>query len=150
MRRSLIVKALLAGLLVGCSSSTAPAPTLAGTWHVSVGPLTSGTITPTSFDITVTKSGASYAVSMPALTWSGGLVFDSGPNLEGFSDTTYAGFVAFTHSPTHLCEFVTIAGVKNQAIDTLSGAEIAVESADTVPGPYCPMPTITGSATVHK
>jgi len=151
MRRSLITGAVLAGLVVGCSSSTAPKPTLAGTWHVSLGALTSGTIAPTSFDVTVAQSGNSYTVTMPTLTWSGGLVFDSGANVEAFSDTTFAGFIAFTHAPhAHLCEFVAIAGVKNAGLDTLTAAAIGVESADTIPGSYCPIPTVTGSATVHK
>jgi len=144
----------LAVLIAGCSSSsTAPKPSLAGTWHVSVGTLNSGTLSPSSFDVTVTQTGGNYTVSMPTLTWSGGLVFDSGPNLEGFSpsDTIDAGFIAFTHAPhAHLCEFVMINGRKNQGLDTLKGGQIGLESADTIPGPYCPSPTVVGAATINK
>lgn len=136
---------------MGCSSSTAPKPSIAGTWHVSLGTLNAGTISPTSFDVTVNQSGSTYTVTMPTLTWSGGLVFDSGPNLEGFSDTTYAGFVAFTHAPhSHVCEILAIAGIKNAALDTLHSAQLGIVSTDSIVGGYCPAPSVLGAATVTK
>src|ERR1041385_4796143 len=125
MRRSWYSPVILAGVLLGCSSSPAPKPSMAGTWHVSLSGLNSGTLSPSSFDVTVSHSGSNYAVTMPTLTWSGGLTFDSGPNLEGFSDTTQAGFIAFTHAPhAHLCQFVAVFGTKNSGFDTLSSASV--------------------------
>jgi hypothetical protein len=145
--RTLIIFAVLSA----CSSSTAPKPSLAGTWHVTLGALNSGTLSPASFDVTVKQSGSNYTVTMPTLTWTGGLVFDSGPNIEGFSDTTETGFIAFTHGPhAHICQFVAVGGFKNASLDTLSSAGVIVENVDTIPGGYCARGTVSGTATVHK
>jgi hypothetical protein len=149
-RRSGNSGAILLGLLVGCSSATAPKPSLSGTWHVTLSALNFGTIMPTSFDVKVTQSASGYVVTMPTLIWSGGLTFDSGPSLHVLSDSTKTGFTAFTHAPhTRLCEWVSIYGVKNEGLDTLSGASIVIENNDTIPG-GCPLPTLGGPATVHK
>lgn len=149
MRRS-VPWAILVGLLVGCSSSTAPKPSIAGTWHVTLSTLNSGTMAPTSFDVKVKQSGSGYLVTMPALMWSGGLTFDSGPALAVFTDSTKAGFTELAHGPhAVLCESVSIYGTKNPGLDTLSGASIVIEDNDTIPG-GCPLPTLGGPATVHK
>jgi hypothetical protein len=149
-RRSGISGAIVLGLLVGCSSATAPNPSIVGTWHVTLSTLNFGTIMPTSFDVKVTQSGSGYLVTMPTLIWSGGLTFDSGPSLQVPSDSTKTGFTAFTHAPhaSH-CEWVSIYGVKNAGQDTLSGGTIVIENNDTIPG-GCPLPVFGGPATVHK
>ena len=90
LRRTALSVTVL-GLLLACSSSTAPKPTVAGTWHVALGALTSGSLSPASFDVVVPSSGS--VVTMPGLTWSvGSVLFDSVPSIPVFSDTTVFGF----------------------------------------------------------
>ena len=150
MRRSGIPSAILAGLVAGCSSATAPKPSLVGTWHVALGMLNSGTISPARFDVKVTQSGNTFLVTMPKLAWSGGLIFDSGPALAGFTDSTKAGFTEFTRAPhSLLCEWVSIYGTRNSGVDTLRGASIVIENNDTITG-GCPLPTLGGPAAVNK
>src|SRR6266540_3800164 len=68
MKVALILAA--AGLWIACSDSNGPAPTITGTWHVTVGTLTSGTISPSTFDAVITASGDSFLATVPHLTWS--------------------------------------------------------------------------------
>jgi hypothetical protein len=151
MPRSGMASVMLVGLLVGCSSSTAPKPSIVGTWHVTLAIMNSGdSILPRSFDVKVRASGVGYQVTMPTLLWSGGLTFDSGPTLQTFTDSTKAGFIAYTHAPhARQCEWVSIYGTTNPGIDTLTGASFVVEYNDTIPG-GCPLPTLGGIATIHK
>ena len=68
MRRSGMTCVILVGLLVGCSSSTAPKPSIGGTWHVTLAIMNSGdTVLPRSFDVKVQPSGGGYLVTMPTL-----------------------------------------------------------------------------------
>ena len=151
MGRSGMSRALLVGLLVGCSSATAPKLSIGGTWHVTLGIMNSGdTVLPRSFDVKVQQSGSGLQVTMPTLIWSGGLVFDSGATLGTFTDSTKAGFTAYTRAPhTRQCEYITVFGTKNPGLDTLQGASFLVGYNDTIPG-GCPLPTLGGPATVHK
>jgi hypothetical protein len=144
-------RTLLLGLLAGCSSSTAPKPSLAGRWHVTLGIMNSGdTVFPRSFDVKVQQSGSGDLVTMPTLLWSGGLTFDSGPALQTFTDSTKRGFIVYAHAPhARQCEWVSIYGTMNPGIDTLTGASFVVEYNDTIPG-GCPLPTLGGIATIHK
>jgi len=150
MRRLNTSGAVLMGLVVGCSSPTAPTHSLAGTWHVAVGMLNSGTISPASFDVKVRQAGGGYLVTMPKLAWSGGLIFDSGPAMAVFTDSTKSGFIEFTRAPhALLCEWVSIYGTRNAGVDTLLGASIVIENNDTITG-GCPLTTLGGPAAVNK
>lgn len=137
---------------VACSSkSTAPKPTVAGTWHVSFGALQGGTLTPTSFDAVVSAQGNSYVVSMPAITWSvGPVVFDSA-FVSTFSNSTTFGFAATVHATnrTQACELVQFAGTRNASRDTLQSAQVALFLGDTVAGGYC-QASAGGGATITK
>ena len=150
MRRPGLPCAVLVGVILGCSSATGPTHSVVGTWHVVLEMLNSGTISPTSFDVTVTHFGDGYHVAMPKLAWSGGLIFDSAPALQIFTDSTKAGFIEYTRAPHDLpCEWVSIYGTKNPGVDTLTRASIVIEHNDTIPE-GCPLPTLGGPATVHK
>lgn len=153
MRRSSVLSVILAGLLIGCSSSSGPNPTLAGTWHVSVqGTLTSGTLTPDTFSFTITQVKTdSFTATMPSLLWStGSVTFDSGATAGNYSSDT-SNFVIgeYPHSRVNRCEFVTIIGTKNKGLDTLTSATMEFFNSDTIPGGYC-SPIAQGILTVHK
>lgn len=139
------------GLCVACSNSNGPAPSVAGTWHVTTGALGSGTLSPVSFDAVVTAAGAdSFVVSMPALTWSvGPVVFDSAPKRVTFSDPTYFGFGEEPSTRTQRCQSISVSGQMSAGRDTLLSAIVTITSADTVPGGYC-VATTTGSATATR
>jgi len=152
MRRPWITRAVLAGLVAGCSSSTGPAPTLAGTWHVAVqGSLSTGALSPDTFSVTVTQVKAdSFTVSMPAVAWSvGPLVFDSGASVGSFTDTSTFGFGAYPHNQTQICQYVVFFGTKNKGLDTLTNAVVELANSDTVPGGYCTWNS-QGVVTIHK
>ena len=128
-------------LAATCKSSTAPtstAGTVLGTWHVTSGALSTGTLSPTTFDITVGKVGASYVVTLPALTWSvGPLVFNTQAHIVPFVDTTLFVVEELPVSPTLPCEFINIGGRKNATVDTVMSATIEVFDSDTGAGPSC-------------
>ncbi len=151
--RSMVILATMTGVAVAaCSSnsSTAPKPTLAGTWHVSGATLSSGTLSPAGFDITVKASGDTYLVTMPSVTWSvGPVTYDSGSGWVNFSDSTFFGFGEYQHSAAHMCAFVLIWGKPNAAKDTLKATSVAVANSDTIAGGFCNADA-TGSATVTK
>ncbi len=151
--RSMVILATMGGaFLAACSSnsSTAPKPTLAGTWHVSGASLSNGTLSPSSFDITVKASGDTYLVTMPSVTWSvGSVTYDSGAGWVNFSDTSFFGFGEYQHNAAHMCAFVLIWGKPNAAKDTLKTTSVAVTNSDTIAGGFCSADA-TGSATVTK
>jgi hypothetical protein len=152
MRVALIIAA--AGLWTGCSSSDGPAPTVAGTWHVSGGTLTGGrSFTPTSFDVTVTASGDTFLASMPTVHLYNGptlvATYDSGAQAIKFADTTQFGFGEAATGSSLRCKFIDIFGTKNSKRDTLTSAGAAAFYGDTVTGGYC-SPNFTGNVTIHK
>ena len=66
---------LLAPALVGCSDSTTPSPTIAGTWKVTIQSVRTGTLTPSQFDVVITPATEStFTVVMPPIVWSVGPV----------------------------------------------------------------------------
>lgn len=140
MQRSPVFVAALVGLLLGCSSSTSPKPTLAGTWHVAVqGSLTSGAMNPDTFSVTVKQVNTdSFTVTMPTLSWSvGPLLFDSGARADVFADTSHFGFSEYPHNRTQTCQAIDFYGTKNQGLDSLNGAYVEFFNSDTAPGGYC-------------
>ena len=63
--------ALVAGVALGCSSSTKPSDPLVGSWRVSFDSVPAGTtLSPAAWTITVSKSGAVYTGTWPNLTWA--------------------------------------------------------------------------------
>lgn len=128
---------LAAAAIAGCSSGGEPTPTMAGTWHVTIHTLTSGAITPSSFDVVIAPSGATYAVSMPELTWTGGpsgvpVVFNAPPAMVRYSADSLTGFgeEAFGLQAVGLCGEVSFGGTLNASKDSLHNAVIGV--ADTM------------------
>jgi len=143
-----LMLAAAGGLWIGCSSSTGPAPTLVGTWHVTLGAITGG-INPTTFDAVVRASGDSFLVTMPSLTWGTGPVsFDTLASISVVDDSNVA-IVERTSSSTRVCDFVVLGGNANAARDTLHGASFIVADTDMT-GAYICKPKAQGSATAHK
>jgi len=134
-------------LWLACSSSTGPAPTLAGTWHVSVGTLNSGTISPSTFDVVLTASGDTFLATIPHLTWSvGSQAFDTLVAVAVEEDS----FVVITEqSSARTCDFVAVTGRANAARDTLHSGSFEVADTDNT-GAFICKPKAQGSATAHK
>jgi len=152
-KRSMMILATMAGaILAACSSdnSSAPKPSLAGTWHVNVGPLSSGTLSPSSFDIVLKASGDTFLVTMPAVTWSvGPVTFDSGPTWIRFSGSTTVGVGETATGNTNVCQGVVFYGTENTGRDTLTSAAVAIANADTLHLGAC-VANATGSMTMTK
>jgi len=146
--RVVLVVAAAGALWLGCSNSTGPAPTLAGTWHVTFGAITGG-INPTTFDAVVTASGDSFLVTLPTLTWGTGPVsFDTLASIVVADDSSVV-FVERTSSSTRTCDFIAFGGNANAARDTIHTASLFVQDTDNT-GVYICKPKASGSATVHK
>lgn len=153
MRRSQILRMALGGMVLGCSSSTSPKPSLAGTWHVALQGTLGIHVSPDTFSVTVTQVNAtSYHVTMPAIAWGDvPVVFDSGAAIAVFQDTTLFGFLELptAQNRTAVCNFVTLQGTKNSGLDTLTSASMALFNSDTLAGGYC-SPALEGTVTIHK
>ena len=135
---------------MSCSSSTAPKkPTVAGVWHVSAGALTRGTLTPSSFDVTVTASADTFLVSIPTLTWSvGPLTLDGTAGLVySGSDSTHWG--VYKGSSSQQCGFAAVLGVLNAARDSMSSVAVEVGDSLDIPTQNC-FPQATGAGTANK
>lgn len=156
MRRSRLAAVVLGttALMLACSSSsTAPSPTFSGTWHVTVGTMSSGSITPSSFNVTVTEVNAdSVTVVMPALTWSiGPVVYDSAASGSIFSGSSVLALDEVHRSPRNDCDGVAIYGNVNAARDTMLNAKIAIMDTATVQGvPNTCVSKDSATATVVK
>lgn len=149
MRKSRIALTLAAAgaLWIGCSDSNGPAPNLAGTWHVSIGTLDNGTISPSTFDVVLTASGDSFVATIPHLTWSvGSVAFDT---LVAVAVEEDSFVVISEQSSARTCDFVALAGRANAARDTIHSATFAVEDTDNT-GVYICKPKAQGSVTAHK
>ncbi len=142
-----IARVLGAGLVAAavasaCSkSSTAPPPSIVGTWHVSVGTLTLSGFNPPNFDITIEQNGTAFGGMMPAEGW-GGYSFNLNPTVEVHGDSLYASDdVAAPFAP--VCAQLGIVGTFNAARDTLRGVAYVAPStmnsnpaACTAQGPF--------------
>ena len=151
MRRSRFSLLILATLAAGSACATEPGPTIAGTWHVGIGTLDSGSISPTSFDVVVTPSADTFLLTMPTLTWSGGRVYDVQKVVITFSSDTLAGFGARPSSPTIPCDAVELYGRVSPGRDTLRNAVVRIVDSSAVIGPstVC-IARWSGSITAHK
>ncbi len=155
MRQPSVAAVVVVGaiaLMLACSSSTSPKPSYAGTWVVTPGAFDMGTLSPSSFNVTVTQVAAdSYTVAMPALTWSSvPETYDSLPSVIRFADTTSFGFGELHRSPTRLCDIIQIYGRGNAARDTLESARIFVYDTGTVAGQQVCVAAHGGNATIVK
>lgn len=134
---------------VACSNSNGPAPTIAGTWHVAIGTMNTGTITPTNFDVTLTASKDTFLASVPDLTWTGGpTVYDTLTGVSVVLDSQVS-IIERTKSSTRVCDYVVLGGRVNAARDTLHNAFISVEDTDMT-GTYLCVPKAEGNITAHK
>lgn len=141
------------GFLAACGDSSAPAPTMAGTWHVTTGSI-AGILAPTAFDVVVRAVGKdSFAVTFPTVTWTPNgtdfVTYNGVAGLTLFTDTSQYGFWKAPSTPTQRCQWVGVRGGKNAGRDTLLLAIVEVANSDTMPGGYCQTVT-SGSATVTK
>lgn len=77
--RAVAVLAVLTALtaLGACSSSTGPSDAVQGTWHATVTGMTNA-FTPTSFTLTVGKTGSAYTSPLPAMSYDGTALDSSG------------------------------------------------------------------------
>src|SRR5262249_47577204 len=105
------------GFLVACGNSSAPAPTFAGTWHVTTGSI-AGILAPTAFDVVVRAVGKdSFAVTFPTVTWTPNgtdfVTYNGVAGLTLFTDTSQYGFWKAPSTPTQRCQWVGVRGGKN-------------------------------------
>ncbi len=140
-------------LWISCSSSTGPAASAAGVWHVTVGALNSGSVSPSTFDITVTQVGNSYGLVMPALTYNGATFNTADTAIVSHDSLLGAAANVDTIMTSGACNPATSAGfivTMNAARDTASG------TFKVAPNPkYGPIPTpdgmcASGPVTLHK
>lgn len=136
MRKASVVFTLVtaSGLWLGCSKDNS-APTLEGTWQVNIGTFAGGTVTPSSFAMTVWASADSYIVSMPILTWSVGpttyngragvIKFSGTDTLAGFFEPAYQNLGSGS-AIALLCHSIEFFGAVRGAHDTLFHARVAV------------------------
>ncbi len=130
------------------SSSTAPKKaSFAGVWHVTVGSLTRGSISPSTFDVTVTASADTFVVSVPTLTWSlGPVTLDGSSWFQVSTDSTHFGFLK--GSVAQSCGYAFVYGTINSARDSLSSIVVQVgDSTDTQQNCW---PQSYGSGTANK
>ncbi len=146
------VRALGAGLVAAalasaCSkSSTQPPPSVAGTWHVTVGTLTQGAVNPPTFDITLSQQGTTYTGTMPnGLGWMG-MSFDSLPDVEVHGDSLYAALDAAPQW-TQACAQLGLVAKFNAARDTAIGVFYVAPSQMNSNPISC---TATGPVTVAR
>ena len=146
--RAALVLAAGAAWMSCSSSSTAPKKAgFAGVWHVTTGALTRGTISPTSFDVTVTAAADTFVVSMPTVTWSVGPV-----NLNGqmwFNASTDSLHFGILKSSLDQCGFLYVNGTVNAARDALSGVMVEVGDSLDIQSQTCQVQA-TGSGTANK
>ncbi len=141
-----------AALALACSSSTAPKPTVAGVWHVTTGAFGAGTLSPATFDVTVTQVSAnSLSVSMPTITWSTfPKVFSGVKNVITFSDSTLFGVSERAQTQANFCDNIGFWGTMNAARDTLLGAKVSVYDTTTMNGTVICIPTTMANVTMTK
>jgi len=151
MRHRLItlLTAISAATFAACSSSTGPKPTMAGTWHVVTGTLSTGNLNPTTFDVVIAASKDTFVATLPSLTWSvGPVTFDSAGSVNVVEDS----FVSFSEQiggSSHVCDYIVIAGILNANRDALHSAVIVVGDTDTTMANTC-KPKANGSVTANK
>ena len=147
--RIAVLLAAAGSLWLGCSSSDGPAPTMAGTWHVTFGTLNNGFIHPPTIDPVVQASGDSFLVTLPTITWSVGVVaYDSAAEFVVTQDS-FVVFDEMIRGSAHVCDFVAISGIVNQSRDTVRNAIVIVGDTDNT-GTYICKPKSSGTATVTK
>ncbi|HTI04022.1 MAG TPA: hypothetical protein VL549_01795 [Gemmatimonadales bacterium] len=148
--RMVFLLAAAGSFWLACSSSSSgPAPTLAGTWHVTFGAMYYGGMNPSSFDAGVTPSGDTFHVTLPSLAWSiGPVTFDSAPEFVVTQDS-FVLFDEMIRGSAHVCDFVSITGIVNRARDTVRQATVVVGDTDNT-GVYVCKPKSSGPATVTK
>lgn len=153
MKAAILTTAALAWTACSSNSSAGPTPTLAGTWHINIQTLDSGSVSPSSFDVSVKASGSSYTVSMPILSWSGKLTFNA-PTFITFSTDTLAGFGSevFGLNAFGACGTVEFYGRPDANKDSLEHASIAIfdSLADLGGGSFACAKRWTGSISARK
>ena len=116
----------LAAVSAACSGPTSPAPTIAGTWHVTVQSVDSGTLTPTTFTVLITPATEStFTVTMPPIVWSEGPVsYDTLPKITRFQDDSPDSTLAFEEWCRTLKCVLTFRARMNQGRDTLTSGSL--------------------------
>lgn len=136
--RGLLALAATAVLCTACSGGT---PTVAGVWHVNVQSFSSGSLSPASFDVTITDSAGALKVSMPAITWTGGpdttingghvIRFDTKPTMDTYPTQQADSLMGFGETVTpdsagFFCGLIDFAGRLSAKHDTLHSASVKV------------------------
>ena len=135
LRTRLFAASLLAFVaVVACSkSSTGPTTPGVGDFHFTVGAMSSGTLSPSSFTVTLAASGKGFAGNLPAFQYSG-KAYDSVGSVEiAFPRDTIVSFgklqmitqdtlvgVAASKN-TAGCAYVFLVGAFNAAKDSITG-----------------------------
>jgi hypothetical protein len=121
---------------VACSGSTNPAPTIAGTWHVTVLSLDSGSLAPSTFDVAITPvSESTFAVAMPPIVWSVRAErYDTLARLTYFQGDSPDSTLSFEEWCRSLTCALTFHAMMNQARDTLTSEGLLFFDTITVYG----------------
>ena len=153
VKRLLVLVTFCAVACAACSGSSAPAPSRAGTWQVTVQSLDTGTLTPSTFTVGITPiSESTYSVVMPSLVWSAGpAVYDTIPQMARFqSDTDPASSLAFEEWCKSIRCMLTFWGRMNAARDTVASGGIIFFDTITVNNVLWLQTKATGRFVAHK
>ncbi len=155
MKRVLLALAAAGGVAVSlsCSSSTSPAASATGTWHVSVASMNSGSVSPTTFDIVVTKSGSAYSGTVPTVAY-GSVTMNGGDTVEVMHDTLVAvkmnadttSMISVCDPPVGVAIFVTL----NAAMDSAQGKLDVLPNPAFVAPPTPDRMCASGTVTMHR
>ena len=117
---------------------TAPQLKAGGTWHIAVGTLTSGTISPNTFTLVIGGDSGSVSASFPTLTWTTGgsvaydtfsVAYAAKDSNQGW-DHNHLDFIRSAHNAAdaQTCRGVDFEGEMNARPDSMTGTLFLVDS----------------------
>lgn len=145
---------LLGVSMVACSDSTAPKPTILGTWHARITGMSLGTIEPDTFTFVITQvEPMPGGVIMPtSFTWLGPymLTYDG-----------QAGVGAVVNHPEELaifkiprdfthCQSLQMIGTPDAADDSVTSGQVGVFGPDATTGNTCTNLVATGTISMTR
>lgn len=128
---------------VGSAGALPSAPQLkaGGTWHIAIGALNPGTMSPDTFTLVVGGDSGNVTVSFPTLTWTNGgstaydtfAVAYAAKDVSQGWDHNHLGFVRSPHNAVdgQTCRGVDFEGEMNTRPDTMTGTLFVADSNGT-------------------
>jgi hypothetical protein len=119
-----------------CAETSSPRPTIAGTWHVIVQRVDSGTLTPSIFTVVIrVATESTFTVTMPPLVWSEGPVrYDTIAQITRFQGDSPDSTLTFEEWCKSITCAVTFRAIMNQTRDTLPSGTLQFWDTVTVNG----------------